>query len=75
VQRVKDPEEFRRELERPLVSEAGQVGLVVTDAELEQDAQAFMAFASAFGVTPPTSKSQTETPDALPSATSASQRG
>jgi hypothetical protein len=47
VQRVKDPEEFRAELDRPLPGQA------VSAADLDRDADSFMAFAAAFGATPP----------------------
>jgi len=47
---VKDAERFLRDLERPM---PGVAGAVVTDADLDQDAQSFMAFASAFGIKPP----------------------
>ena len=52
LQRVKDPERFLRDLERP-VPGIDVVGSTVTEADLEEDAAAFVAFAGAFGVTPP----------------------
>ena len=51
-QRVKDPERFVAELERPLPGDV-TAGAAVTERELEADADAFMAFASAFGLKPP----------------------
>lgn len=57
MQRVPDVERFLRDLERPVPGISGgepRGGLTaVSEADLEDDAQAFMAFASAFGVTPP----------------------
>ena len=50
IQRVKEPERFVAELERPL---GGTEASTPTERELEADAQNFMAFATAFGVTPP----------------------
>lgn len=47
TQRVKDVDGFERELVRP-------IGGVVTDRDLEADADSFMAFAAAVGVKPPT---------------------
>ena len=44
---MKDPEEFVRELERV------PVGAEVTEADLDADAESFMAFAAAMGVKPP----------------------
>jgi len=48
-QRVKDPERWIAELERPLGGGARNA----SDRELQQDADSFMAFASAFGVALP----------------------
>lgn len=52
MQRVKDVDRFLNDLERPLPVAPG-APRVVTERELEQDAENFMAFASAFGVKPP----------------------
>jgi hypothetical protein len=49
TQRVKDVERFLAELERPIAV----AGAVVDDQDLERDAESFMAFASAFGIKPP----------------------
>lgn len=50
IQRVKDPEHFEAELNAPLGTPAYQV---VSEAELEADGRAFMAFATSMGVKPP----------------------
>jgi len=49
MERVKDPERFLAELERPLG------GTIRKPSQAEQDAEgdSFMAFAAAFGVKPP----------------------
>lgn len=52
-QRVSDPEAFVAGLEVPLDADPH----AVTEHDLERDEQAFMAFASAFGVRPPTTTS------------------
>jgi hypothetical protein len=66
VQRVRDPADFLAELDRPL----GVVGRqAVTDRDLDEDARAFTAFASAFGVKPPTDASGDGDRD-VPSASS-----
>ena len=63
-QRVKDPERFIADLDRPL---DGTVrSSVVTERDIEEDGASFMAFASAFGVKPPVADAGT--PTALPSA-------
>jgi len=46
VQRVKDVDQFDHELAKPF-------GEPVTDDDLVQDEQNFLAFATAFGVKPP----------------------
>ena len=48
-ERVKDPEAFIRELERPL--DGG--GRKPSQAELDDEGASFVAFASAFGIQPP----------------------
>jgi len=55
VQRVKDVEHFKMDLARPFPLPMSEFvdHSVVTQAEIEQDGQAFMAFAAAFGVSPP----------------------
>lgn len=50
-QRVRDVAAFDAELNQPLYGELA--GHVVTDRELEEDAQSFMAFAKAVGVPVP----------------------
>ena len=62
LQRVKDPERFKAELERPV---AGQP---VTKEELDADGTSFMAFASAMGLKPPAANPDDEAPVALPSS-------
>lgn len=52
MQRVKDVERFLADLERPVPGIEG-AGARVTEADLEQDAASFVAFAQAFGVRPP----------------------
>jgi hypothetical protein len=47
TQRVKDVDYFERELVRP-------IGGMVTEQDLEADAESFLAFAAAVGVKPPT---------------------
>jgi hypothetical protein len=56
IQRVKDPERFVRELERPL---GGTAVTHPTESELEQEGRDFMAFAAALGVQPPKPKEAT----------------
>lgn len=56
MQRVENPKLFDEELERPL----GKTPPPVTQVDLEEDEQSFLAFASVMGVRPPT-------PQALPS--------
>jgi hypothetical protein len=51
TQRVQDAERFVAELGRPLPGE--RVGAAVSESELQQDGESFMAFASVFGVKPP----------------------
>ena len=51
MQRVKDPERFLAELERPLDG----IGPRVTDQDLERDGESFIAFAAAMGIKPPSS--------------------
>ena len=58
AQRVRDPEEFERELARP-------IGAKVAEVDLETDARSFMAFASAMGVRVPTPSAE------IPSGSSA----
>jgi len=48
-ERVKDPEGFVRELERPL----GGNARTPSQAEMDDEGASFVAFASAFGITPP----------------------
>jgi len=57
---VQDPNRFAEELERPLDGHRH-----VTEAEIERDGAAFVAFAAAMGVRPPAA-------DALPSSPSTS---
>jgi len=65
VQRVKDPERFKAELESP----GGKPSYrEVTEDDIEADAQSFMAFASMMGVKPPAPKADEEAPVALPSS-------
>jgi hypothetical protein len=64
TQRVKDPERFVAELERPLGG--GARTTVTTDRDLEQDGSNFMAFAAMMGVKPPVAESGD--PVAVPSA-------
>jgi hypothetical protein len=47
LQRVKDPEKWRNDLDRPIGSTKP------TEAELARDAESFDAFASAFGISRP----------------------
>lgn len=47
MQRVKDTDAFQRELERV------PAGAEVTEDDLQEDAESFMAFAAAMGVKPP----------------------
>jgi hypothetical protein len=49
MERVKDPERFLAELERPL----GGTVRKPTRAEQEAEGESFMDFAAAFGVMPP----------------------
>lgn len=64
---MKDTAEFRAELARPL---PGEVGPKVTEAELDEDARSFMAFAAAMGIQPPKPKAIAAAPDPLPSPSS-----
>jgi len=64
MHRVRDPELFEAQLDAPL-----KIGDEVSDAELEADASAFMAFAAAVGVTPP------ESAQVVPSANSDAPEG
>jgi hypothetical protein len=65
VQRVKDPERFKAELESP----SGRPSYrEVTEGDIEADGQAFMAFASMMGVTPPTPKADADTDADVPSS-------
>jgi hypothetical protein len=50
MERVKDPEAFVRELERPL----GGSARTPSQAEMNDEGAGFMAFASMMGVKPPT---------------------
>jgi len=52
MQRVRDVDRFLADLERPLPQAPG-APRVVTERDLEQDAESFMAFAKAFGISPP----------------------
>ena len=56
VQRVKEPEDFKRRLEQhfPLPMEWA-VGAPVTEQDLNADGESFVAFAAAFGVPLPKS--------------------
>jgi hypothetical protein len=63
TQRVKDPERFLADLERPL---DGGARTTVTEQDLNEDGSSFMAFAAMMGVKPPTA--DTESPVAVPSA-------
>lgn len=56
MQRVKDADRFLVDLERPLPQMPGAPA-VVTQADLDKDAESFVAFAKAFGVTPPRPRS------------------
>ena len=47
AQRVKDSERFKYDLERP------PTGVSLTEEDVHRDEQSFLAFAQAFGVTPP----------------------
>jgi hypothetical protein len=58
IQRVKDADRFQAELDLPLGGRKS-AGAAVTDAELQRDAESFMAFASVMGITPP---SESEAP-------------
>lgn len=53
MQRVKDPANWLADLERPPRNLASG-RRSVTDDDLDQDARAFLAFAQAFGMKPPT---------------------
>jgi hypothetical protein len=63
TQRVKHPEQFLAELERPL---GGGRGTTVTERDLEEDGSSFMAFAAMMGVKAPVAEA--ETAAAVPSA-------
>ena len=65
LQRVKDPERFKADLEMPL---SGPRLRVVTEDDIEADGASFMAFASAMGVKPPTPNADGEGSTALPSS-------
>lgn len=62
---MKDVEQFERELTRP-------IGGIVTEDDLEADAESFMAFTAAFGVRPPSAiRSADEEPSPTDEADSA----
>ena len=64
VQRVKDPERFKADLET-----GGKPSYrTVTEEDIEGDGRAFMAFASMMGVKPPAPNADAEAPVALPSS-------
>jgi hypothetical protein len=63
TQRVKDPERFVADLDRPL---SGGGPTTVTERDLEEDGSSFMAFAAMMGVKTPVAEA--ETPAAVPSA-------
>ena len=67
MQRVKDVDRFLADLERPLATVPG-APRVVTEAELEKDAENFMAFAQAFGIKPPKAGSRNGSNEAVISA-------
>jgi hypothetical protein len=64
VQRVKDPDRFKAELETP----TGPRLRAVTEEDIADDGAAFMAFASMMGVKPPTTNADEGAPAALPSS-------
>jgi hypothetical protein len=64
MQRVRDPERFLADLERP---PPGQLR-AVTDTDIEEDGRSFMAFAAAFGVKPPAAGAADDSAAALPSS-------
>ena len=64
VQRVKDPERFKAELDGPLPGRAREV----TERDIEADGASFMAFASMMGVAPPKANADEGAPAALPSS-------
>jgi hypothetical protein len=65
VQRVKDPERFKAELETP----SGRPSYrEVTEQDIEGDGQAFMAFASMMGVKPPAPNADGDASAALQSS-------
>jgi len=74
VQRVKDVDRFKYDLESPFplpMEGFVAVGAVVTEHDLEADAKSFMAFASAFGVAPPSPSAGSGTPGRVASPPSA----
>ena len=72
VQRVKEPERFERSLSEhfPLPMEWILAGSAVTVADLDADADSFLAFASAFGIKPPTANPDSAGDTDVPSASS-----
>lgn len=66
VQRVKDKDHFDYELAKPIPGLL--VGTEVTPEDLDQDAESFMSFAAAMGVTPRRPKSPDEEEPAITSA-------
>jgi hypothetical protein len=64
LQRVKDPERFLAELERPV----GTKLRAVTEDDIAADGASFMAFASMMGVRPPTPNDGEGGDAALPSS-------
>jgi hypothetical protein len=60
----KELDRFLADLERPFDGE----GKSVTERDLEEDAESFIAFASAFGVKPPKAQADGDEPAVVPSS-------
>lgn len=70
IQRVKDPDRFNFELERPPPGHTQ----VVTEGDLEQDGASFMAFAAAMGAAPAIRQGTLPASEGVPSPDSSSAR-
>jgi hypothetical protein len=73
VQRVKDTDDFRRQLTQPVPLPGSawiNYGATVTEHDLEADAASFLAFAGALGIAIPTPGPVPADPQDLPSTPS-----